>query len=114
MLPKFARLNLKEKISAMNFFNSGVAIYLSWLWSVIFFFFFQFYYFLCYSQFFLSKLLTLGILFSTAVRALVVAKLLILGILPLTSFILVLIVVFVAKLVISGILSSTFFYLSII
>ena len=36
------------------------------------------------------KLLTLGILFSTAVRAVVVAKLVILGILFLTSFILAL------------------------
>ena len=89
-----------------------------------------------YSQFtnfcvivsFLNKLSTLGILFSTAVkatvvaklvilvtlfltsfilalRAVVTAKLLILGILFLTSFIVVLTVVLVAKLVISGILS---------
>ena len=57
---------------------------------------------------FLTKLITLGILFSTAVRALVVAKLVILGISPLTSFILALRVVLVAKLVISGILSSMF------
>ena len=34
------------------------------------------------SQFFLTKLLTLGILFSTAVRAVLVAKLVILGVLP--------------------------------
>ena len=54
---------------------------------------------------FLTKLVTLGILFSTAVRAVVVAKLVILGIPPLTSFILALRVVSVAKLVISGILS---------
>ena len=48
--------------------------------------------FLCYSQFFLTKLLTLGILFSTAVTAVVVvvAKLVILGISPLTSLILAL------------------------
>ena len=44
---------------------------------------------------FLTKLLTLGILFSTAVRELVVAKLVILGISPLTSFILALRVVLV-------------------
>ena len=78
---------------------------------------------------FLTKLLSLGILFSTAVRAVVVAKLAILGILHLTSFILALReavvaksvmlgisplsfilalrVVLVAKLVILGILSST-------
>ena len=47
--------------------------------------------------------LTLGILFSTAVRELEVAKLVILGISPLTSFILALSVVLVANLVISGI-----------
>ena len=58
----------------------------------------------------LTKLLTLGILFSTAVRAVVVAKLVILGILPLTSFILALRGVFVAKLVILGasLLTSSF------
>ena len=37
---------------------------------------------------FLTKLVILGILFSTVVRELVVAKLVILGVLPLTSFIL--------------------------
>ena len=58
---------------------------------------------------FSAKLLILGILFSTVVRAAVVAKLVILGILPLSSFILGLIVVLVAKLVISGKLSSIFF-----
>ena len=52
------------------------------------------------SLFFLTKLLTLGISLSTAVRAVVVAKLVILGISPLTSFILALRVVSVAKLVI--------------
>ena len=57
---------------------------------------------MCYSQFFLTKLLTLGILFSTAVRGS-----------PLTSFILALRVVLVAKLVISGILSSIFFILAL-
>ena len=46
---------------------------------------------------FLTKLLTLGILFSTAVRAVSLAKLVILGILPLSSFILALRVVLVAK-----------------
>ena len=48
-------------------------------------------------SFFLTKLPILGILYSTAVRAVVVAKLVILGILPLTSFILALRVVLVAK-----------------
>ena len=51
-------------------------------------------------------LLYSGILFSTAVRAVVVAKFVMLVILLLTSFILASRVVLVAKLVISGILSS--------
>ena len=50
-----------------------------------------------------------GILFSTALRAVLVAKLVILGISPLTSLFLALRVVLVAKLVILGILSSLFF-----
>ena len=49
---------------------------------------------------FLTKLLTLGILFSTAVRAAVVAKLVTPGILFLTSFILALRVISVVQLVI--------------
>ena len=53
--------------------------------------------------FFGTKLLILGVLFSTVVRAAVVAKLLILGISPLTSFILVLREALVATLVISDI-----------
>ena len=48
---------------------------------------------------FLTKLLTLCILFSTAVRALVVAKLLQLGISPVTPFVSALREAFVAKLV---------------
>ena len=51
---------------------------------------------------FLTKLLTLGILSSTAVRTVVVAKLVILGILFLTSFTLALIAVIAAKLVVVG------------
>ena len=66
---------------------------------------------MCYSQFFLTKLLTLGILFPTALRAVLVAKLVILGISLLNSFILTSRVVWVAELVISGILSSIFFIL---
>ena len=62
----------------------------------------------------MTRLLTLDILFSTAFRTVLLAKLVILGISPLMSFILALRVVLVAKLVISGILSSIFFYLSII
>ena len=47
---------------------------------------------------FLTKLLTLGILFSISVRTVVVAKLVILDISPLTSFILALTGTLVAKL----------------
>ena len=58
-------------------------------------------------SFFLAKLLTLGILFSTAVRAVVIIKLVILGILPSFTFILALesVVVDNFKLVVSDILS---------
>ena len=59
--------------------------------------------------FFLTKLLTQGILFSTAWRAVLVAKLVILGISLLTLFILTLRVVLVAKTVMPGIVSSIFF-----
>ena len=52
-------------------------------------------------------LLTLVLLFSTAARAVVVIKLVILGILPLTSFILASRAAVVAKLVKQGILPLT-------
>ena len=71
MLAKFACANLAAKFSPLKLLNSWVVIYLSWLWSVSFF----------------TKLLTLGILFSTAARAVVVAKLVISGILSLIFFI---------------------------
>ena len=64
---------------------------------------------LCIVVSFLTKLLTLGILFSTGVKAAIVTKLVILGISPLTTCILALREALVAKLVISGILSSIFF-----
>ena len=61
----------------------------------------------------MTTLLRQGILFSVAVRAVVVAaKLAILGILHLTSFISALRETLVAKLVLSVILSSTFFILA--
>ena len=60
---------------------------------------------------FLNKLLTLGILFSTAVTAVLVAKLL--GISPLTSFILAIREALVVKLVISGIFSSILLTLAV-
>ena len=53
-----------------------------------------------------TKLLILGILFSTAVRPVVVPRLVVLGALVLTSVILALREALVAKLVITGILSS--------
>ena len=68
---------------------------------------------MCYSQFFLTKLLTLRVLFLTAVRALVVAKLVILGILSLSSFILALRAAVVVKLVILSISSLTSFSLAL-
>ena len=95
-LTTFACLNLAAKCSDSNLLNSGVVVYSSWLWSVVFF-----------------SILTLGILFSTAAREIVVAKLAVLGISPLASFILALRVVLVAKLVISSILSSIFFILEL-
>ena len=61
---------------------------------------------------FLTKFLTLGISFSTAVRAIVPATLVILGASPLTSFILVLREASVAKLVILGISPLTSFILT--
>ena len=52
---------------------------------------------------FLTKLLTLGILFSIALRAVVVALLVILGVLSLTSFVQAIRAAFVVKLVIPSI-----------
>ena len=57
---------------------------------------------------FFTKLLTLGILFSTALRAVLVARLVILGISPLTLFILALRAVLIAMIIILGILSSIY------
>ena len=68
---------------------------------------------LCVVVNFFTKLLTLGILFSTLSRAVLVAKLVILDISILISFILALRVVLVANLVMPGILSSIFFILAL-
>ena len=57
----------------------------------------------CVTVSFLTKILTLAILFSTALRAVAVTKLVILGISFLTSFTLSLRVVLVTKFVISDI-----------
>ena len=129
LFPKFACANLAG--SAVNLLNSGVVIYLSLSCSVFFFFFSLVFMLL---SVFLSKLITLGFLFSAVLRAIVAAKLEILGILSLTSFIVVsraavvvklvilcisllslfifeLRIVLVAKIVISGISSSIFYFL---
>ena len=66
-----------------------------------------------YSQFFLTKLLTGGILFPRAVRAVVVAKLVKLGILSFTSLILALRGAVVPKSVILGNSSLTSFILAL-
>ena len=84
---KFAFANLAEIFPAVNLLNSGVVIYLSCFWSIIFFKISLT--FVSWSVFFI-RLLTSGTLFSTAVNAEVVAKSLILGISVLTSFIFVL------------------------
>ena len=105
-----ACFSLAAKASAVNVLNSGVVIYLSRFWSIIFFP--PSLIFCDIVRFFLTKLLTLGILFSLPVRPLVKAKLVILGISLLTWFALALRVVLVAKLVMSGISSSMFFILS--
>ena len=75
LVPIFDCFNLAVKFSIVNSLNSGVLIYLLWL----------------------------GVLFSTTVKAARVAKLVILRILFLTSFILVLGGALVTKLVILGI-----------
>ena len=67
---------------------------------------------MCYSQGFLTKLLTC-ILFATAVRGVVLAKLVILCILPLTWFVLALRAAVVAKLVILDISPLTLFVLAL-
>ena len=79
---KFACFNLAAKFSDFNFLNSGVVVYLSWLWSA---FVFSISSIFVVSAVFLTKLLTLGISYSTALRAVLVAELVILGISPLTS-----------------------------
>ena len=112
LLAKFARFNLKPNISFVNLLNFGEVTYLSWLWSVSFFSISLI--FVLQSVFFVTRLLTLDILFSTAVRYALVAQWVILGISYLISFIWELRVALVAKLVISGILYSIFFHLSII
>ena len=107
LLNKFACFNHAENVSAVNSLNSWVVIYLLlWSWSVISFpvslvFGLQ--------SVFLTKLRALGISFSTSARAVVLPKLVVLGISPLTSFISTLRAAVVAKLVILGISPLTSF-----
>ena len=86
---KFACANLAAKLSTVNLLNSGVVIYLSWLWLVTFFSILLIF---CHNLYFLTKLLTSGILFSNEASAEFVAKPLIfyLGILLSISVILAL------------------------
>ena len=76
MLAKLACANLSVKLANVNLLNYRVLVYLSWSWSVVILFPISLI-FVLYSVF-LTELLTLRILFSTAVRAVVVAKLIIL------------------------------------
>ena len=102
-LAKFDHNNLPAKFSAVSLLNSQVVIYLSWSRSVNVFSVSPMF---VLSLVFLTKLLTLGTLFSTAVRVIIVARLLILGTLSVNSSFLELRSAVVAKLTISGILSS--------
>ena len=80
LLSKFACTNFAIKCSDVNLLNSWLVIYLSWSVVILFSISLMF---VLYSDL-LTKLLTLGILLSTAVRAAVSAKLVILGISHLT------------------------------
>ena len=84
---KFACAILILKTSVVNLLNSGVVIYLSWLWLLTLFSISLIS--LVLKSALLNKLLTSGILFSAVVNAVFVAKLLISGILPSISAILV-------------------------
>ena len=83
---KFACFNLAGTSSAVSLLNSGVVIYLSWLWSLI-----SFSMLLNFGlqAVFLTRLLTSGILFWTAVNPVFVAKPLKYRILPSVSVIFV-------------------------
>ena len=105
-LVKFACGNLVVKFSDVNLSNYLAVMYLLWSWSVIVLF-------LISPIFVLVQDFLLNYFFSSPVRAVAVTKLMTLGILFLTSFILALRVALVAKLIRSGILSSIVLYLSI-
>ena len=88
LLAKLNFANLVVKCSAVSLVNSWLVINLSWPLSVAILFSISVVFVL--SSAFLTKSLTSGILFSTAVKGGVEAKLVVLGILFLTSFILAL------------------------
>ena len=90
-LAKFACFNLKPKNYFVNVLTSGVVIYLSWLWSVIFF--------------------SISLIF--IVILVILVKVSNIRYFTINLFILVLRVVLVAKLVMSGILSSIFLILAL-
>ena len=108
MLAKLAYANFAAKPTDVNLLNSVVVIYLPWK-GILFS--------TAVSVVGIVKLVILGILFLTlfiiALRAVVVANLVMLGISFLTSFISALGVALVAKLVISGILFSIFLILAL-
>ena len=84
---KFACASLAARTSAVNLFNSGVEMYLSWLWTATFY---SVSLNLDIQSVLLTKILTSCISFSTAVNAEVVVKPTILGILLSISLILAL------------------------
>ena len=81
-LAKLAFFSIEVIFCDIKLLNSAVVIYLSWLWSVILWSHFMIYDLInfCVIVSFLTKLLTLGILFLTALRAVLVAELAISGI----------------------------------
>ena len=99
MLAKLACFGLELKFSVVNLLNSWVVTYSSWSWSVVILISISLI-FVLWSDF-LTKLLTSGTLFSTAVRPVVIATLVISGISSLTPFVLALREALVAKSVIS-------------
>ena len=97
---KSACFNIEVKLFAVKILNSWVVTYSSWLWSLIFFS-------ISIIFNFLTKLLTLGILFSPAFDAVLVARLVISGILPSISVTFVLKCAFVTKLFTLAVLFPT-------
>ena len=87
----------KSSFSFMNLFQSTVVKYSDLMSNIS-----------ASKSFFVTNLLTLSTLFSVAVKAVVITKLVMLGILPLTSFILALRAAVLAKLLMLSISSLAF------